>query len=45
MWLIEAMDRALQAAALELERQRASDALKKGLEKRPDREDLVGRKF
>ncbi|RDW73368.1 RPEL repeat protein [Coleophoma cylindrospora] len=35
--------RALQSAAHELERQRASDSLKKGLEKRPQREDLVER--
>ncbi len=35
--------RALQAKALELERQRATDNLKKGLEKRPEREDLVQR--
>ncbi|CZR55973.1 related to RPEL repeat protein [Phialocephala subalpina] len=34
---------ALQAAAAELERQRATDSLKKGLEKRPQREDLVER--
>jgi hypothetical protein len=37
------INRALQAAAVELERQRASDSLKKGLEKRPQREDLVER--
>jgi hypothetical protein len=35
--------RSLQAAAQELERQRATDSLKKGLEKRPAREDLVER--
>ncbi|TAQ91098.1 hypothetical protein B7494_g515 [Chlorociboria aeruginascens] len=34
---------ALQAAAQELERQRATDSLKKGLEKRPNREELVER--
>lgn len=36
---------ALQAKQLELERQRATDNLKKGLEKRPERGELVGRKF
>lgn len=36
---------ALQAKALELERQRASDNLKKGLAHRPEREELVERKF
>ena len=35
---------ALQARQLELERQRATDNLKKGLEKRPERGELVGRK-
>lgn len=35
--------RALQAAQQELERQRATDSLKKNLEKRPDREELVER--
>lgn len=34
---------ALQSAAQELERQRATDSLKKGLEKRPDREELIER--
>jgi len=38
------MNSSLQAAAVELERQRASDSLKKGLEKRPQREDLIERK-
>jgi hypothetical protein len=33
----------LQAAAHELERQKVTDSLKKGLEKRPQREDLVER--
>jgi hypothetical protein len=33
----------LQAKALELERQRATDNLKKGLAHRPDRETLVER--
>jgi hypothetical protein len=33
--------RSLQAHAQELERQRVSDSLKKGLSKRPEREDLV----
>ncbi|KAI9840928.1 MAG: hypothetical protein M1837_001107 [Sclerophora amabilis] len=33
----------LQAAAHELERQRATDSLKKGLEKRPERDELVER--
>lgn len=35
--------RALQAKALELERQRATDNLKKGLAHRPEREELVER--
>ena len=35
--------RALQSAAQELERQRATDSLKKGLEKRPEREELIER--
>lgn len=35
--------RALQARALELERQRATDNLKKGLASRPERDDLVQR--
>ena len=35
--------RALQAKALELERQRATDNLKKGLAHRPDRDTLVER--
>jgi hypothetical protein len=35
--------RALQSAAYDLERQRASDSLKKGLEHRAQREDLVER--
>ncbi|KAF2654139.1 RPEL repeat protein [Lophiostoma macrostomum CBS 122681] len=34
---------ALQAKALELERQRATDNLKKGLQHRPDRETLIER--
>ncbi len=34
---------ALQSAAQELERQRATDSLKKGLEKRPEREELIER--
>ncbi|KAF1958912.1 hypothetical protein CC80DRAFT_22121 [Byssothecium circinans] len=34
---------ALQAKALELERQRATDNLKKGLEHRPDRDTLIER--
>ncbi|USP82400.1 rpel repeat-containing protein [Curvularia clavata] len=34
---------ALQAKALELERQRATDNLKKGLSSRPDRAELVDR--
>jgi hypothetical protein len=36
-------NRALQAAQHELERQRITDNLKKGLEHRPEREDLVQR--
>jgi hypothetical protein len=35
--------RALQAKALELERQRATDNLKKGLNTRPERAELVDR--
>ena len=35
--------RAIQSAQLELERQQASDSLRKGLEKRPEREELVER--
>lgn len=35
--------RAIQSAALELERQRAADSLRKGLEKRPEREELIER--
>jgi len=38
------VNRALQSVAHDLERQRATDSLKKGLEKRPAREDLVERK-
>jgi hypothetical protein len=34
---------ALQARALELERQRATDNLKKGLAHRPERDDLIQR--
>lgn len=37
--------RALQATALDLERQRATDSLKKGLGKRPEREELVESMF
>lgn len=37
------ISRALQAKALELERQRATDNLKKGLNQRPLRDDLVQR--
>lgn len=36
-------NRALQSAAQELERQRATDSLKKGLEKRPERDELIER--
>ena len=35
--------RALQSAAQDLERQRATDSLKKGLEKRPEKEQLIER--
>ena len=35
--------RAIQAAQLELERQQATDSLRKGLEKRPEREQLIER--
>lgn len=36
-------NRAIQSAQLELERQQASDSLRKGLEKRPEREELIER--
>ena len=36
-------NRALQSAQLELERQQASDSLRKGLEKRPEREEMIER--
>lgn len=36
--------RSLQAKQLELERQKATDSLRKGLEKRPDREELIERR-
>lgn len=39
------MPRAIQSTALELERQRAADSLRKGLEKRPEREELIERGF
>ena len=35
----------LQAAQHDLERQRATDSLKKGLDKRPDREELIERRL
>ena len=35
--------RALQSAAQDLERQRATDSLRKGLERRPEKEELVER--
>ena len=35
--------RAIQSAQLELERQQATDSLRKGLEKRPEREELIER--
>ena len=35
--------RALQAARQDLDRQRAQDNLKKNLERRPDREELIER--
>jgi len=41
--LTRRLHRALQAKALELERQRATDNLKKGLAHRPDRDTLVER--
>ncbi len=37
--------RSLQAKQYELERQQQSDSLRKHLEKRPEREELVERKF
>ena len=39
------VNRALQSAAQDLERQRATDNLRKGLEKRPEKEELVERIF
>jgi hypothetical protein len=36
---------ALQSARQELDRQRATDSLKKNLEKRPDKDELVERLF
>lgn len=38
-------DRALQSARQELDRQRATDSLKKNLEKRPEKDELVERLF
>ena len=38
------LSRSLQSAAQELQRQQATDNLKKGLERRPEKEELVGRK-
>lgn len=37
----EPVNRALQAAQHELERQKITDSLKKGLESRPDKDSLV----
>lgn len=37
--------RSLQSKQQELERQRATDSLKKGLENRPDKDELVERMF
>ncbi len=37
------MSRSLQAKQLELERQKATDSLRKGLEKRPEKEELIER--
>lgn len=42
--LIQHLVRALQATQYELERQQHLDSLKKNLEKRPEREELVERK-
>lgn len=39
------VNRALQAKALELERQQVTDSLKKGLEHRSERDELIGRKL
>jgi hypothetical protein len=44
IWLLTT-DRALQSARQELDRQRATDSLKKNLEKRPDKDELVERLF
>lgn len=38
-------NRSLQAAQIELQRQQAADNLRKGLERRADRDDLVSRKY
>ena len=37
--------RSLQSKQQELERQRATDSLKKGLERRPEKDELIGRTF
>ena len=36
-------NRSLQSKQQELERQRATDSLKKGLERRPDKDELIER--
>ena len=36
--------RSLQAKQLELERQQATDSLRKGLERRPEKEELIERR-
>lgn len=43
MLLVDTRRRSLQAKAQELQRQQATDALKKGLAQRPKRDELVGR--
>jgi hypothetical protein len=43
LWKLMLAARALQQRAVELERQRAADSLRKGLERRPEREELVER--
>lgn len=44
-WLLTDVCRALQAASQDLDRQRAQNSLKKNLEKRPNRDELVERMF
>ena len=43
VWKTDIEARALQSAQLELERKQATDSLRKGLEKRPERDELIER--